>query len=241
MTVYLVGAGPGDPGLITVKGAQLLAIADAVVYDRLANDELLAAVPDGAERYDVGKSRGDARRSQPEINELLVELGQRLDTVVRLKGGDPFLFARGGEEMAHLAAHAVSFEIVPGVTSAIAAPAYAGVPVTLRETSPSVTIVTGHEDPDDDEAQVNWADIARVPGTIVILMGASRIGQIARELLDAGRSSDTPVMAVRWGTRPEQEARHLTLGELVDTTLAAPCTVVIGDVARSPIPWFEPR
>jgi uroporphyrinogen III methyltransferase/synthase len=243
VTVHLVGAGPGDPGLLTVRALELLRRADVVVYDRLSQESLLDLAPAAAERIDVGKAPGHVRLVQSEINDLLIERGRRGETVVRLKGGDPFVFARGGEEAAALAAAAVPFDVVPGVTSAIAVPAYAGIPVTLRHSSTSVTIVTGHEEPgvDGAEGTVDWQAVARVGGTIVVLMGVASIGRIATELMAAGRSPDTPVAAVQWGTRPEQHTVRATLSTIADQPLGTPSTIVIGDVAASDLAWFENR
>lgn len=242
MTVYLVGGGPGDPGLLTVRAADLLERADVVVYDRLSQASLLDLAPDRAERIDVGKAPGHARRTQDEINELLVAYGEAGAEVVRLKGGDPFVFARGGEEAAALQAAGVPFEVVPGVTSAIAAPAYAGIPVTRRHSSTSVTIVTGHEDLATGEAgTVNWEAVAQVGGTIVILMGVARIRVIAKALIHGGRSPATPVAAVQWGTRPNQRTVRATLGTIADQDLGTPSTIVVGEVAASELTWFERR
>ena len=242
MTVYLVGAGPGDPGLLTVRGAALLRRADVVVYDRLSVESLLELAPAGAERISVGKAPGRVTMPQEDINALLVELGDRYDTVVRLKGGDPFVFARGGEEAAALVAAGVPFEVVPGITSAIAVPAYAGIPVTLRHSSTSFTVVTGHEDPAaGDEGTVDWGAVARVGGTIVILMGVARIGRIAEALITGGLDPSTPVAAVRWGTRPEQETVRATLGTIGAQPLATPSVIVIGEVAAEDLSWFERR
>ena len=215
MTVFLVGAGPGDPGLLTVRAADVLARADVVVYDRLSAASLLDLAPPDAERISVGKAPGRTDMSQDDINALLVERGKAGQRVVRLKGGDPFVFARGGEEAAALFDAGVPFEVVPGITSAIAVPAYAGIPVTLRHSSTSVTLVTGHEDPDvGEEGTVDWEAVARVGGTIVVLMGAARIGQIAARLIAGGRSADTPVASITWGTRPEQHTVRATLGSI---------------------------
>ncbi|HET6952788.1 MAG TPA: uroporphyrinogen-III C-methyltransferase [Acidimicrobiales bacterium] len=242
MTVHLVGAGPGDPGLLTVRALEVLRRADVVVYDRLSQESLLDLAPPGAERIDVGKAPGHVRLAQEGINDLLVERGRAGATVVRLKGGDPFVFARGGEEAAALAAAGVPFEVVPGITSAIAVPAYAGIPVTLRHSSTSVTIVTGHEDPAAGaDGSVDWEAVARVGGTIVVLMGVARIGRIAAALMAAGRSPDTPVAAVQWGTRPEQVTVRATLGTIAARTLGTPSTIVIGDVAATDLAWFENR
>ena len=242
MTVHLVGAGPGDPGLLTVRALEVLRRAQVVVYDRLSQESLLDLAPATAERIDVGKAPGHVRLPQEGINALLVERGRRGERVVRLKGGDPFVFARGGEEAAALAEAGVPFEVVPGITSAIAAPAYAGIPVTLRHSSTSVTIVTGHEDPAaGDDGTVDWESVARVGGTIVILMGVARIGRIAAALMAAGRSPDTPVAAVHWGTRPEQHTVRATLATIGEEVLHPPSTIVVGDVAACDLAWFESR
>ena len=185
VTVYLVGAGPGDPGLLTVRGAEVLARAEVVIYDRLSVAALLDLAPAGAERISVAKSAGRAVMPQEEIDALLVERGRAGQEVVRLKGGDPFVFARGGEEASALQRAGVPYEVVPGVTSAIAVPAYAGIPVTLRHSSTSFTVVTGHEDPDKG-GELDWGAIARVGGTIVILMGVGRIAKIVSRLMEGG-------------------------------------------------------
>ncbi len=242
MTVYLVGAGPGDPGLLTVRGAQVLARADVVVYDRLSVADLLDQAPAAAERISVAKQPGGRSTPQDEINRLLIEHGQAGREVVRLKGGDPFVFARGGEEARALRDAGVPFEVVPGITSAVAAPAYAGIPVTLRHSSTSFTVVTGHEDPAaGDEGSVDWEAVARVGGTIVVLMGVARMAAIAERLIAGGRSPDTPAAAVQWGTRPEQRTVRATLGTIADADLAAPSTIVIGEVAGEDLRWFEDR
>jgi uroporphyrinogen III methyltransferase/synthase len=242
MTVYLVGAGPGDPGLLTVRAAEVLARADVVVYDRLSASALLDHAPSTAERISVGKAPGRADMSQDDINALLVERGKSGQLVVRLKGGDPFVFARGGEEAAALLDAGVAFEVVPGVTSAIAVPAYAGIPVTLRHSSTSVTLVTGHEDPSVGEGgTVDWEAVARVGGTIVVLMGVARIAQIAEQLIAGGRSPDTPVASITWGTRPDQHSVRATLGTIGACALQSPATIVIGEVAGQDLAWFERR
>jgi len=242
MTVYLVGAGPGDPGLLTVRGDEVLRRADVVVYDRLSVESLLALAPAAAERISVGKAPGRVTMAQEDINALLVEKGRQHETVVRLKGGDPFVFARGGEEAEALMAADVAFEVVPGITSAIAVPAYAGIPVTLRHSSTSFTVVTGHEDPAvGDDGSVDWHAVARVGGTIVVLMGVARLRAIAEELLAAGLPRDTPAAAVRWGTRPEQTVVRATLATLADHDLASPSVIVVGEVAAVDLTWFERR
>jgi uroporphyrinogen III methyltransferase/synthase len=241
VTVYLVGAGPGDPGLLTVRGAELLQRADVVVYDRLASPALLALAPRHAELIAAGKSPGDVDLTQDETNRLLVEKGRAAECVVRLKGGDPFVFGRGGEEAEALAAAGIPFEVVPGITSAIGAAAYAGIPVTHRGVSTHFTVVTGHEDPAKDRTDVDWAALARAGGTLVILMGAGRIGEIARRLIDGGRPADTPVAAVRNGTRPDQTTIRATLATIADAGVKAPSAIVVGDVAALDLSWFEAR
>jgi uroporphyrinogen III methyltransferase/synthase len=239
MTVYLVGAGPGDPGLLTVRGAELLARADVIVHDRLSEISLLELAPAGAERVDVGKSPG-APVAQEEINALLVERGRRGLCVVRLKGGDPFVFGRGGEEALALAEAGVAFEVVPGISAAVAVPAYAGIPVTHRTLSTSFTVVTGHSRHavDDD---VDWDALARAADTIVVLMGVAHRAEIAARLQAGGLPASTPVAAVRWGTRPGQRTVRTTLGELGDVVLEPPVTIVIGKVAGLDLRWFEGR
>src|SRR5690348_11172143 len=209
--ISLVGAGPGDPGLLTRRGEALLRAADVVVYDRLASPTLLQLAPADAELIDVGKAPGRAAMTQEQINDTLVAHGRAGKNVVRLKGGDPFVFGRGGEEAEACIAADVPFEVVPGITSAIAAPAYAGIPVTHRSVSTHVTIVTGHEDPAKGTTDVDWEALARAGGTLVILMGAGRLRDITKRLMDGGRDPATPVAAVRWGTRPEQHTVRSTL------------------------------
>ncbi len=241
MTVYLVGAGPGDPGLITVRGAEVLGRADVVVHDRLSAHALLDLAPTHAELIDVGKRAGAASTPQDDINALLVERGRTGATVVRLKGGDPFVFARGGEEAAALDSAGVPYEVVPGITSAIAVPAYAGIPVTRRYSSTSVTIVTGHEDPTKEDPSVDWEALARVGGTIVVLMGAAHLPEISSRLIAGGLDPDTPAAAVRWGTRPDQTTIVATLGTIAQCEVRPPSTVVIGDVVRDRLAWYESR
>src|SRR5437667_11767597 len=240
MTVYLVGAGPGDPGLLTVRGAEVLSRAEGVVYDRLSVRSWLDLAPARAERISVGKARGDATVPQHEINALLVERGRAGQLVVRLKGGDPFVFARGGEEAAALLEAGIPFEVVPGITSAVAVPAFAGVPVTHRGLSTSFTVVTGHEDPWAAK-DTDWDAVARVGGTIVVLMGVATRAEIAERLMAAGLPADTPVAAVRWGTRPEQRTIRTTLGQLGTVELEPPVTLVVGAVAALDLRWFEAR
>ena len=242
MTVHLVGAGPGDPGLLTVRGAELLRRADVVVYDRLSAAALLDLAPRRAELISVGKGPGRPSTPQDEINRILVDRGADPSaTVVRLKGGDPFVFARGGEEVDALLAAGIAVEVVPGITSAIAAPAYAGIPVTRRYSSTSFTVVTGHEDPAKGDSEVDWESIAQVGGTIIILMGVANIATISRRLIAGGLSPDTPAAAVRWGTLPAQHTIRATLATLVDRPLVAPTVIVVGEVAADHLEWFESR
>jgi uroporphyrinogen III methyltransferase/synthase len=251
--VYLVGAGPGDPGLLTLRGGELLVTCDAIVYDALANPALLALaqVADRdtpVELFDVGK-RGGASDSarQDEINALLVRLGREGKRVVRLKGGDPLVFGRGSEEAMVLADAGIPFELVPGVTAGIAAPAYAGIPVTHRGVSTSVTFVTGHEDPAKETTTVDWSALARVGGTIVLYMGVKTLPRIVAALMTAGMSPDTPAAAIQWGTYPTQRTVIATIETLAEAIrrngLTAPVITVIGPVAalRDQIAWFDNR
>lgn len=249
--VFLVGAGPGDPGLITVRGKQLIDSADAVVYDALANSALL---PPGAratgrpELYYVGKRAGATDSvTQTEINELLVKLAREGKRVVRLKGGDPFVFGRGSEEAQALNDSSVAFEVVPGVTAGIAAPAYAGIPVTHRGLSTSVTFVTGHEDPAKPTTQTNWAALAKSGGTIVLYMGAKKLSAIADALLKGGMPGEVPAAAIQWGTHPRQRTVVATLetiaAKAAEQNVASPVIIVIGwsVVLRDELSWFERR
>ena len=243
MTVHLVGAGPGDPGLLTLRGAEVLSEAEVVVHDRLASSALLELAPPGAERISVGKAPRGPSTPQDEINRLLVEHGRAGRRVVRLKGGDPFVFARGGEEALALAEAGVAFEVVPGISSAIAAPAYAGIPVTMRNVATSFTVVTGHGDPWAD-TETDWAAVAGLAvsgGTVVVLMGVATRAEIAGRLVAGGLDPDTPVAAVRWGTRPEQRTVRTTLAGLGRAEVASPSVIVIGAVAGTDLAWFESR
>src|SRR3954468_19335563 len=205
-TVYLVGAGPGDPGLVTLRALELVREADAIVYDRLIPTGLVKEARPDAELHYAGKEPGRPSMEQEAINALLVELGRSGKQVVRLKGGDPFVFGRGGEEAQALAAAGVPFEVVPAVTSGIAAPAYAGIPVTHRDEASAVAFITGHEDPAKPESAIDWEALARFPGTLVFYMGIKQLPEIARRLTDAGREADTPVAVVERGTQPGQRS-----------------------------------
>jgi len=244
--VFLVGAGPGDPGLFTVRGRELLGECDAIVYDALANPALLEGA--GAELHDVGKRGGNTESArQADINALIVRLAREGKRVVRLKGGDPFVFGRGSEEAQALAAAHVPFEIVPGVTAGIAAPAYAGIPVTHRGVATCVTFVTGHEDEAKGAPTVDWSALARAGGTLVLYMGVRALPRIVEALLAGGLPACTPAAAVRWGTYPRQETIVATVDTLVARVaaagLTAPVITVIGHVValRETIAWFEER
>jgi uroporphyrin-III C-methyltransferase len=234
--VYLVGAGPGDPGLMTLKGKALLECADVVIYDALVSPQILAAINPQAERIDAGKRKGRHSLMQDETTQLMIEKAGDNAIVVRLKGGDPFIFGRGGEEMEELVKAGVSVEVVPGVTSGIAAPAYAGIPLTHRSYSSSVTFVTGHEAAGKYRAQVNWQAIARGSETIVVYMGIHNLPYIIGQLTAAQLSAETPIALVRWGTRSEQEELIGTLGTIVEQVeaigFAAPAIAVIGNVVN---------
>lgn len=234
--VYLVGAGPGDPGLFTLKGKSLLEQANVVVYDALVSPPILAMVNPDAKLLAAGKRRGYHSLSQSDINQLLIEQARSHDLVVRLKGGDPFVFGRGGEEMVDLVAAGIPVEVVPGITAGVAVPAYAGIPVTHREFSSSVTFVTGHEAAGKYQPKVNWQAIAQSSETIVIYMGVHNLPNIIKALTDGGLSSDTPVALVRWGTRPEQDDLVATVAtieaEMIATGFAAPAIAVIGNVVN---------
>jgi uroporphyrinogen III methyltransferase / synthase len=244
---YLVGAGPGDPGLLTIKGKECIEAADVLVYDYLANTEFLHYAKPNAERIYVGKKAKDHALSQDEINALIVKLTREGKTVTRLKGGDPVLFGRGAEEAAELAAAGVKFEIVPGITSAIAGPAYAGIPVTHRDHASQLTIFTGHEDPTKPETSLDYAKLAQADGTKVFLMGVERINEITSEFLKHGADPATPVALVRWATRGQQQTLIGTLADIAakvkEANFKAPAVAVVGHVVseRANINWFENR
>ncbi|MEE8397990.1 MAG: uroporphyrinogen-III C-methyltransferase [Desulfobacterales bacterium] len=245
--VYLIGAGPGDPGLITVKGLACIQQADVVIYDYLAAPTLLAHATGEAEIIYVGKKGSDHTLSQDGINALIVEKAMQGKVVARLKGGDPFIFGRGGEEAEVLVQNGIDFEIVPGVTSAIAAPAYAGIPLTHRQFTSTLAFVTGHEDPTKDETQIDWSALANGIGTLVFLMGVKNLPNIARRLIEKGKPPDTPVALVRWGTTPKQVTVTGTLDTIVDRVkaagLKAPAIIIVGRVVelRPTLKWFETR
>ena len=243
--VYLIGAGPGDPGLITVKGLECIKQAHVLVYDRLASPRLLAYARPGAETIFVGKQPDQHTLTQSEINALLVQKARQGLTVARLKGGDPFVFGRGGEEAEELVKHGIPFEVVPGITSAVAVPAYAGIPVTHRDFTSSVAIITGNEDPTKESSNIEWAKLAAGTGTLIFLMGMGNLPAIAERLVEFGRSPQTPVALIRWGTRPEQKTLVGNLANIA--ALAAeqgfknPAIIIVGEVVtlRDRLKWFE--
>ncbi|HUH06925.1 MAG TPA: uroporphyrinogen-III C-methyltransferase [Egibacteraceae bacterium] len=246
-TVHLVGGGPGDPGLLSVRAARLLSTATFVAYDRLSPPEALALCAGDCERAYVGKLPDRHALTQEAINELLVSRAAEGHAVVRLKGGDPFVLGRGSEEAQACVRAGTPFEVVPGVTSAVAAPAYAGIPVTHRGLAPAFAVVTGHEDPGKDERQVDWVALASFPGTLVLLMGVRRIAEIAQALIAAGKAPATPVALVRWGSTPRQQTLTGTLGDIGERVaqrrFASPAVTVIGQVAElgEELSWFESR
>jgi uroporphyrinogen III methyltransferase/synthase len=245
MTVYLVGAGPGDPGLLTVRGRELLERCDALVYDRLADPRIVALAPAGAESTYAGKEPDRHALTQEQINALLVELGGRCRCVVRLKGGDPFIFGRGGEEALALEAAGIPWEVVPGISSAYAVPAYAGIPVTQRGMAAQFTVVTGHEDPAKESSDLDWATLARTPGTLVFLMGVRSLAGNAARLIEHGMAADTPAAVISQGTRPEQRTVTSTLAGIAEAAagLRAPAITLVGPVAalHDRLGWWERR
>lgn len=243
--VYLIGAGPGDPELLTLKGKRCLETADVIVGDYLADHRLLAFANPKAEYIYVGKMCGHHAMKQEDISRLIAEKGKEGKVVARLKGGDPFVFGRGGEEILELKKEGVPYEVVPGVTSAIAAPAYAGIPVTHRKVAASFAVITGHEDPTKKESSIHWDKLAGGVDTLIFLMGVHQAGAIAANLMKYGRSADTPAAFVRWGTRPYQEVYETTLGRAAEDVkekhIQPPAVFVVGDVVklREDMRWFD--
>ncbi len=243
--VYLVGAGPGDPGLLTRRGAEVLARADVVVYDHLASSRLLDLAPASAEKICAGKSVGHCTLAQPEINQLIAEHALAGRTVVRLKGGDPYVFGRGAEEAEHLRAAGVRFQVVPGVTAGVGVTAYAGVPVTHRDAASAVAFVTGHHDPESEGGRLDWTALARFPGTLVVYMGVTRLEALCRTLIRHGKPPETPAALVASGTLPRQRTLAATLADLPSRVAAAsigpPALLVVGDVVsrREQLSWYE--
>lgn len=243
--VYLIGAGPGDPGLLSIKAMECLKAADAVVYDRLADPRILAYARPDAEMVYVGKASANHTMRQPDINKLLVKLAAEGKTVARLKGGDPFVFGRGGEEAIELLEAGLPFEFVPGVTSAIAVAEYAGIPVTHRRVATSFAVITGHEDPTKGESTINWQGLATAVDTLVFLMGVENIPKITQKLIENGRSADTPAAVIRWGTHPEQQTLVTTVGTAAADVAAAglkpPAIFIVGNVVklREQLRWYD--
>ena len=245
--VYLIGAGPGDPGLITVKGQACIQAADVIVYDYLAAPALLAHAAPKAELIYVGKKGGDHTLPQGGINRLIVEKARQGCVVARLKGGDPYIFGRGGEEAEELVAAGVPFEVVPGVTSAVAGAAYAGIPLTHRDFTSTLAFVTGHEDPTKSSSSIDWKALATGMGTLVFFMGVKNLPVITAQLKDNGMPPETPVALIRWGTTPRQKTVTGTLNTIVDVAqqadMKAPAIIVVGKVVglRERLQWFETR
>lgn len=241
--VYLVGAGPGDPGLFTLKGKAVLERADCIVYDFLANEELLDWARPDAEKVYVGKHGSDHTMSQQEINALLVRKAREGRVVVRLKGGDPFIFGRGGEEAEELVKAGIAFEVVPGISSGYAAPAYAGIPITHREFASSACLITGHLDASKGESKLDWPKLATATSTLVFFMGVRNLPEIVARLIEHGRNPQTPVAVIRWGTRPEQQVIAGTLSDIVSMAadILPPAVIVVGEVVRlrDRLNWFE--
>ena len=243
--VYLVGAGPGDYRLISLKAVDCLKVADVVVYDRLADDRILQWAPDDAEYIYVGKASSNHTMKQEDINQLLVDKAKEGKCVVRLKGGDPFVFGRGGEEGVLLQENGLPFEIVPGITSAISVPAYAGIPVTHRAVATSFAVVTGHEDPTKGKSNMRWEHLATGVDTLVFLMGVANLPHITKKLIENGRPADTPAAVIRWGTKPEQRVLMTTVGtaaeDVVKANLKPPAIFIVGDVVnlREKLQWFD--
>jgi uroporphyrinogen III methyltransferase / synthase len=242
--VYLVGAGPGDPGLLTLKARDLIAVADCVIYDYLVNPEILKHAHAAAELVYVGKRGLENSWTQSEINRLLIEKARAHRSIVRLKGGDPFVFGRGGEEAEVLIDAGIEWEVVPGISAGFSVAAYAGIPVTHRGVSSSVTFVTGHEDPTKAQSALHWEHLAQGSDTLVFFMGVARLTEIAQQLLRHGRSADTPVAVIQWGTYAHQETHVSTLAEVAATKrekVTSPALIVIGEVVRlrEKLQWFK--
>lgn len=234
--VYLVGAGPGDPKLITMRAVELIKKADVVLYDRLVNKKIISLIPKKAKKFYVGRAVGDNYEHQDTTNQLMIKYAKSHKTVVRLKGGDPFIFGRGGEEAEHLRKHKIKFEIVPGITSGIGSAVYSGIPLTHRKYSSSVVFVTGHEDPQKKKEQVKWRKLARSAETIVVMMGLSRIGIISKELVAGGLGRNTPVAVIQNGTSERHRMVVGTLANIADKVrknkIAPPSIIIIGHVVK---------
>ncbi|MGE7603590.1 uroporphyrinogen-III C-methyltransferase [Peribacillus sp. NPDC097675] len=244
--VYLVGAGPGDPDLITVKGLRCIQEADVILYDRLVNKELLTYAKEGVELINCGKLPDYHLLQQETINRFLVKYAKKGKVVTRLKGGDPFVFGRGGEEAEELAENGIHFEIVPGITAGIAAPAYAGIPVTHREHASSFAIITGHRKKDEED-NIKWESLAKGIDTLAIYMGIKNLPYIQEKLLEHGKKPETPVALIHWGTLNTQQTAISTLANILETakneSISNPCMILVGEVValNEKINWFEPR
>lgn len=243
--VYLIGAGPGDPELITLKGRRCLELVDCVIYDYLVNRELLDYVQAKAERIYVGKQGGQDYISQEKITALILQRAREGKQVARLKGGDPFIFARGGEEAEALAQAGISFEVIPGISAGSAAPTYAGIPLTHRGYSPTVAFITAHQDPTQEVSPIAWDQLSQRDGTLVFFMGAGSLNEVVQQLTHQGRSPETPIALIRWGTYPKQQVITGTLGSILDhaKNLASPTIIVVGEVVklRERLRWFDNR
>lgn len=245
--VYLIGAGPGDIKLITLKGLECIKKADVIVYDRLANSRLLTSARADAKLIYVGKSPERHTLTQDEINQVLVEEASKGLTVARLKGGDPFVFGRGGEEAEVLLNAGIPYEIIPGITSAIGVPAYAGIPVTHRDFTSTFTVITGNEDPTKEDSNIDWDRLGKDPGTLIFLMGVGNLPKIVEQLIIHGKSPQTPIALIRWGTRPEQQVVTGTLDNIVSEVnrigLKSPAVIIVGEVVklREKLQWFETK
>ena len=242
--VFLVGAGPGDPGLLTLKGLQVLEIADVVIYDRLVSNEVVALIPEGTKKIYLGKESGDAEKTQRRINHIMVKEAKSGKNVVRLKNGDPFVFGRGGEEVQNLKKHGIRFEVVPGITSAFAVPAYAGIPVSHRNFASSIAVITGTERV-DRKMNVDWRKVGSSVDTIVVLMGMSNLHKIMKQIASSGKSLKTDVVVIEWGTTKRQKEIFGTLGNIVrkvkESNVKPPAVVVVGKVVSlgKELSWFE--
>ncbi len=245
--VYLIGAGPGDPSLITLRGKELIEKADVLVYDYLAHPRLLDFARPDVEKIYVGKMGGEHTKTQDEINQIIIDLAKSGKSVARLKGGDPYIFGRGGEEAQELVRAGLKFEVVPGVTAGAAASAYAGIPLTHRDFTTDVAFVTGHEDPTKERSNLQWEKLATGIGTLVFYMGIKNLPNIVKNLVDNGRDANTPVAVIRWGARPEQQTVTGTLDTIADVVkkagIKAPAITVVGGVVslRDELRWFDTK
>lgn len=239
MTVYLIGAGPGSISLLTVRAKELIQQADCALVDALASDDIISLINPKADIVDVGKTATKHKYSQDEINELMFKKSKEYECVVRIKGGDPFIFGRGGEEQYYLTSRGVKCEVVPGISSSFAAPAYAGIPVTHRDVAPLFTIVTGHEQNENDE--VDWLSLGKSNSPLIILMGVKNRGNIAKKLMQGGRSPLEPVAVITNATRENQQVKISYLEELAELEIVSPSVIIVGEIVEKQVPWFEPK